>query len=314
MKARIYIRCAYTNYANANRYQLKVFEWLSKLPYQPGVLWTPSVERSKFNGPSPSLYRRAIESTEKKRERERERERGGGRVRKCSDVLRPPAKKSYRGKKNLIARAENPASSSPLSVSLSLSHPPPFFRATAIYASGVICVVHKKRFEFFALGHLEPSVKIRETLPETARENFSLSREGEREKERERKRTRTLFIPQRAARGRGGAIKGRGEASVSTKARDLIVKDAQSFPALYRARIIKIAHSSSFESESWELSINRRCIVARVSATRLSYLSEITLIVLNVGQSLAIRLRSALAFPLAFSFPSLPYVRDLPGL
>lgn len=44
--------------------------------------------------------------------------------------------------------------------------PPPF-------TSRVICVVHKKRFEFLALGHLEPSVKIRETLPDSQGKYFS---------------------------------------------------------------------------------------------------------------------------------------------
>jgi len=43
--------------------------------------------------------------------------------------------------------------------------PPPF-------TSGVICVVHKKRFEFLALGHLEPSVKIRETLRDSQGKYF----------------------------------------------------------------------------------------------------------------------------------------------
>jgi len=185
MKARIYTRCAYTNYANANRYQLKVFEWLSKLPYQPGVLWTPSVERSKFNGPSESLSSRY--RVDEKKEREGEYANAAmycARRQKRAIV----EKKPYRA-------GGNPRPSF-LSFSLSLSSPPSFFHATAIYASGVICVVHKKRFEFFRIGS-----------PRTARENArDVARDRQRkffsQRGKERKKTTTLFIPQKAVRRR----------------------------------------------------------------------------------------------------------------
>lgn len=58
------------------------------------------------------------------------------------------------GKKNLIAGTN-------------------FFFAPPPFTSGVICVVHKKRFEFLALGHREPSVKIRETLLDSQGKYFS---------------------------------------------------------------------------------------------------------------------------------------------
>lgn len=68
-------------------------------------------------------------------------------IRKCSDVLCPPAEKRSWKKKPYCRDG-------------------PFF-APPPFTSGVICVVHKKRFEFLVLGHLEPSVKIRETLPDS---------------------------------------------------------------------------------------------------------------------------------------------------
>ncbi|KYN35167.1 hypothetical protein ALC56_10341 [Trachymyrmex septentrionalis] len=52
-----------------------------------------------------------------------------------------------------------------------------FFTPPPFTSSGVICVVHKKRFEFLALGHLEPSVKIRETLLDSQGKYFSSGRE-----------------------------------------------------------------------------------------------------------------------------------------
>lgn len=69
---------------NANRYQLNLFE--SKLSYESVILQAPSVECLEFNGPA-SLYRHAIELKKK--------------ARKCSDVLRPPAKKKTIEKKTL---------------------------------------------------------------------------------------------------------------------------------------------------------------------------------------------------------------------
>lgn len=74
--------------------------------------------------------------------------------------------------------------------------PPPFM-------SRVICAVHKKRFEFLALGHLEPSVKIRETLPDSQGKYFS---SGEK-----------LCSPQRMERIRGGEKKERRNKKVKER-------------------------------------------------------------------------------------------------
>lgn len=95
----------------------------------------------------------------------------------------------------------------------------PFF-APPPFTSGVICVVHKKRFEFLALGHLEPPVKIRETLPDSQGKFFS---PGEKlcspqrvERVREKVKTKKTWERERKKRGREGKVQ---------RKRNPIVKD-----------------------------------------------------------------------------------------